>query len=255
MRASNTSASLNTAGGYSQHPEMLNSRNNAGWFEAVKRAAHKKQYFFVFQHEQRNTIPALIEYANVDPGSFQDPFDVILSTASKEVREWILQNTAHLISNQARRNYIQQKYNNIVLAPPAYGQNLHASNPYFITHSGDSGVNFDSKFKTCLVEVYDKYPNFLAMDAVPLQSGYISDNPAVGTTLEQLEKLLPLEQWDEVCSCKPKYYSVYTQIVSNYNIQKNGRESVQDRLDSFKSYIFPNDKDETRQLVIVKTQV
>ena len=152
---------------------------------------------------------------------------------------------------------------NTVLAPQAYGQNLHASNPYFITHSGDSGVNFDSKFKTCLVEVYDKYPDFAGKkDAVPLESGYISDNPAVGTTLQQLEKLLPLEQWDEVLSCSPKQFWSCTAIVLRYDIQNdpetgaqsyaNPRTRVQSRLDRFEDYIFPKDPNKPRQLVIVR---
>jgi len=123
-------------------------------------------------------------------------------------------------------------------------------NEYFVT----------PPFKRCLVEVYDKYPR--DDTAVLLNSGYIDNNTADGNTLQQMEKLLPLEQWDEVLSCSPKQFWSCTAIVLRYDIQNdpetgahsydNPRTRVQSRLDRFEDYIFPKDPNTPRQLVIVQ---
>jgi len=124
-------------------------------------------------------------------------------------------------------------------------------NEYFVTKQ---------PFKRCLVEVYDKYPR--DDTAVLLNSGYIENNTADGNTLQQMEKLLPLEQWDEVLSCSPKQFWSCTAIVLRYDIQNdpetgaqsyaNPRTRVQSRLDRSEDYIFPKDPNTPRQLVIVQ---
>jgi hypothetical protein len=105
---------------------------------------------------------------------------------------------------------------------------------------------------------YDKSPYH--KNAVLLKSSYISE---AGDTLEQLCALLPLNEWDEVLSCKQGEFWCCTQIVAPWNVDNDPetgaraysdpRERVRDRLTRFCCYIFPNDPHEARrQMVIVR---
>jgi len=110
----------------------------------------------------------------------------------------------------------------------------------------------------CYVEVYDKFPT--DKTAVLLKAIYIS---AGGDTLAQLCTLLPLEEWQEVISCKERNFWSSTLIVSPSDIDNkpacgarvypDPRTRVRSKLAHLHSYIFPNDPDEARkQLVIVR---
>ena len=111
---------------------------------------------------------------------------------------------------------------------------------------------------SCYVEVYDKYPD--DNTAVLLKANYISE---AGDTLAQLCALLPLEEWDEVISCKLGQFWSCTQIVAPWDIDndpKTGaraypdpRTRVRSKLANLRCYIFPDDPHEARkQLVIVR---
>ncbi len=67
-----------------------------------------------------------------------------------------------------------------------------------------------------LCEVYDKYPD--DNTAVLLKANYISE---AGDTLAQLCALLPLEEWDEVISCKPGNFWSCTLIVARSDIDND----------------------------------